>query len=505
MLCNYSRSAFLIILACYAVADSINIEDARYKLAWETEEEWRFREFARVMAPGKPCTWFEPSCTTQTQVSCALAAPCAAMPFTRPDGAYERSVAFWRTLTAAAEWSEGTKLTSIYAVHPQLKERQVDCPHRKGTRRMPSLTLKQGAEFSAGEFNSSRAAPLVSATLLFSPKRKDPSTLRSELKSLGLRRVVLIGDSLTRYIFISIVGTYCSGRSGQLLDAECKLDRKGKLRSLTVTDKSNGDATEPLIYSIGYIDCATSMEVKQLLQNVPAEEVFFAYRVTASYKGPLANSNVLGSPAIKFFDKLKKAGARRLALISPTPCGFTGMSEYNPLGDRNEGPQHTFEMHRGACEHGLPVVDLWPLEMSCASQSRAVNHRNLHYCLPGVPDIEWQLLLHFIKKANPRADKEDRQCTCPHLDQRALLTCANQDRWCTVDADHELHARFKVVNSKLRVASERRTKDQMAALCLAANNSFDLTCPQDVLLDPHLVKSTNQTQRSCIIIEDCAP
>jgi hypothetical protein len=43
----------------------------------------------------------------------------------------------------------------------------------------------------------------------FKARRSRPYALVTDLASAGLTRVVPVGDSLLRYIFASVVGTYC--------------------------------------------------------------------------------------------------------------------------------------------------------------------------------------------------------------------------------------------------------------------------------------------------------
>ena len=96
-------------------------------LAWETAAESGFRMYAQNWSTRHDLTacHAEPlSCQGRVDITCALATPCVAkeMPV---DGAYERSVAYWRHVYGTAHWSERS-VPNPYTVHPSLSERKID-------------------------------------------------------------------------------------------------------------------------------------------------------------------------------------------------------------------------------------------------------------------------------------------------------------------------------------------------------------------------------------------
>ena len=111
------------------------------RLRWETADEWRFRQFARKMSK-TTCANKVPSCESPHRPSCALAAPCERAP-TNQNGPYERSVAFWQSVTVAARWSEQSVSNGSYPyrTHPNLTERGIECAGLIGKRPLPYLTL----------------------------------------------------------------------------------------------------------------------------------------------------------------------------------------------------------------------------------------------------------------------------------------------------------------------------------------------------------------------------
>ena len=444
------------------------------RLRWETADEWRFRQFARKMSK-TTCANKVPSCESPHRPSCALATPCQRAP-TNQNGPYERSVAFWQSVTVAARWSEQSVSNGSYPyrIHPKLTERGIECAGLIGRRPLPYLTLHNST---------------------LGPRRFAPRQLATHLSSVGLKRVVLVGDSLMRYIFAAVVGEYC----GEPLDPMCKLSgpTKGQCRhTLTAGGAS-------IAYCDGiHLQHATAGD---LLGGYRHSETHIIYRATADMseaaqphlRDTRARNRELKRRVVDFF-KRSVVGIRA-SIMSPTPCGYSGHVEYNPLGDRNDGPLHAALVHELACELNLPLVDLWPLEITCASQGRAPNHMNVHYCLPGIPDIEWQLLLQFFAAFTDlrvAAAHNNATCNCPDID---LLTCGNHRRLCAVDANAERVGRLGAMNSRVTSGFERRSPRALAELC--GNNSCH--DPASVIRDPHLVKAPHQPQRSCINV--CLP
>ena len=172
-----------------------------------------------------------------------------------------------------------------------------------------------------------------------------------------------------------------------------------------------------------------------------------------------------------FWNDARASGVRRGSIVTGTPCGHTGSVEYKPLSDRIDGPQKVFLTHNLACGLGLPVIDFWSLEITCASQHRkgGANHMNLHYCVPGIPDIEWQLLIRFLAKMKGHtgslASYNASRCQCPPVNHRRILGCGNHLRHCAVDAAAERMGRLQMINSKLHVGAARRTPEKMKQLC----------------------------------------
>jgi len=412
------------------------------------------------------------SCDGGSPLSCALAAPCTTLGSQSVRSVYERSVDYWRDVSSTARWSERLR-PNPYKVHESLSERGIECEDRIGERKLPQLTLSNGND----------------SGVKLASRRSSPHALVAELAAVGLKRVVLVGDSLMRYVFAAIVGAYC----GSPLDRACNLTSYGlpahAKRALHV------DGT-----TVAYVADNTAKgadAINQLIfQGTRPAETHVVYRLTAWYnelKMPgfdtAARTQRLRHDAEGFFERLFSHGIGGASLMSPTPCGYAGQVEYNPLGDRNDGPAHTVLLHKLACGLGLPVVDLWPLEITCATQGRQPNHMNVHNCAPGIPDIEWQLLLRYLKndtwRSVSRAQNTTDHCHCPHVD---LLTCGDQQRYCAVDAAKERTARTQVVTAMARnpglvTGIEHRSIAQLSALC-ASGQCEDIAA---VLHDPQLV------------------
>lgn len=272
-------------------------------------QEWRFRAWSARQsarrdadAAGGAGRCEKVSCEGPSRPSCALARPCVA---DGSDGAYAASVAFWRRVTADATWEErvASAAGTPYEVHPSLNERGIDCPLRIGERRLPYLVLGNAT---------------------FGPRRRPPASLAEDLRAAGLSRVALVGDSLMRYVFAGVVGTYCGGEP---IDPGCELTKKGGGRELRV-----GGA------SVAYLDGVhlDGVSAANLLGGHDPEETHVAYRVIAheneAQKPGLTAAEraaELGSAVSVFWKRAAAGGVLRGSLASPTPCGYAGAVEYS--------------------------------------------------------------------------------------------------------------------------------------------------------------------------------
>ena len=339
------------------------------------------------------------------------------------------------------------------------------------------------------------------------PRRSSPGALVAELASVGLKRIVLVGDSLARYIFAGVVGTYC----GQPLDPTCNLTGRGPSglhRTLHV------DGTT-VAYFNGVHGAALRKhwqnDTSVLIRGFKPTETHVVLRMSANYSkasypynDTAARTEILRGDLVGYFENIYARGMSA-SLMSPTPVGYGGQVEYNPLGDRNDGPAHTVLLHELACALDLPVVDLWPLVIRCETQGRNVgeNHMNVHNCLPSIPEIEWQLVLRFLgTKAfldrlgvdAPIQANNSGLCRCLRID---LRTCGIPYRLCADDKAKERAKRAKrVAHSETCMGMERRLTAQLTAIC-AGGGCGDVAV---ALQDPHLVKTDGQPQRSCVSV-----
>ena len=150
-------------------------------------------------------------------------------------------------------------------------------------------------------------------------------------------------------------------------------------------------------------------------------------------------------------------------------------------------------------------MDLWLLVISCEMQGLNVgeNHMSIHNCLPGIPDVEWQLVLRFLGKeafsARLRVDSpiqtyNSAHCCCPRVD---LRTCSNPHHICAFDAAKERAKRVnRVSHSETRMGMELCSTAQLTALC-AGGGCGDVAV---ALRYPRLVKTYGQPQWSCISV-----
>ena len=128
---------------------------------------------------------------------------------------------------------------------------------------------------------------------------------------------------------------------------------------------------------------------------------------------------------------------------------------------------------------------------------------NVHNCLPGIPDVEWQLVLRFLGSEafstrlgvdDPIQAYNSGHCHCPRV---YLRTCGIPHPLCADDADKERAERNRrVAHSETRMGMESRSTAQLTELCAGGGcGNVAVT-----LKDTHLVKTDGQTNQSCVSV-----
>ena len=174
-----------------------------------------------------------------------------------------------------------------------------------------------------------------------------------------------------------------------------------------------------------------------------------------------------------------QSGGSRVLLISGDATTAGSLITYNPLLDPNNLPRRQFQAHRIACELGVEMLAFWAIELPCGGQRFRQFMHDVHYCTPGVPDVEMGLLLRYLNKY-PKAPPSSGPVTCQCLIPTDIdfLGCSDQRHLCAYDEHAEAEQLLDFWNdgklvrmSKdwIDIMAENRTNAQALALCSTLN------------------------------------